>query len=618
MDLQDDIIDFDLIDIDSVDEQPSILARETIINSNEQSIETLLRCSECGELLELKLINVKEIECKCICDYFEVISINEFFIRLSKQKVQKKFCQSPSKHRSNKVRGTKFCKQCNMWYCSSCLQEHYQLIGNQHDLFINDLVGKCPKHNQAYSTFCLKCKAHVCGFCLLQYHKGHEFVDIKEMLNNDNFIEINMNCAKAKKKITLLNEEYKNKLVKELKDLIEHIEKDYLINVKLNNNIVNFIEILIKNYSDNLEYPNYYITKNLLNNTNFCFDDKKLKKKYHYSYFKHFFIVNMASKEKKLKRFLPHTENITCLLALNDGRLASGSEDKTINIYDSSTHKTTQTLTGNTGKITSLIQLKNGNIVSSSSDSFIKVYTENNEHKFTLSYSINTRNKGVNQIIELSSNTLLSCSMNGLIQEWENINCIRYFNNKKQPKDPVPLPVDCIIELKDTQIVSASGTIPFFSNGFYGKYISFWEGDQETRVLLNNTGRHCFFELDNSILLVGVRDGVCLVNTKSHEIEKLISTHVFSKSTLIFDDTVGSIVNTFYYSKDGIVFGGNDKGELQVYVIDKQKIVVLCKLHNQPINEIVLLKNNLIASCSEGKALSIWAPFLSKLDDEIN
>ena len=618
MELQDDIIDFDLIDIDSVDEQPSILARETIINSNEQSIETLLRCPECEELLELKLINVKEIECKCKCDYFEVISINEFFIRLSKQKVSKKFCQSPSKHRSNKGRGTKFCKQCNMWYCSSCLQEHQQLIGNQHDLFINDLVGKCPKHNQAYSTFCLKCKAHVCGLCLLQYHKGHEFVDIKEMLNNDNFIEINMNCAKAKKKITLLNEEYKNKLVKELKDLIEHIEKDYLINVKLNQNIVNFIEILIKNYSDNLEYPNYYITKNLLNNTKFCFDDKKLKKKYHYSYFKHFFIVNMASKEKKLKRFLPHTENITCLLALNDGRLASGSEDKTINIYDSFTYKTIQTLTGNTGKITSLVQLKNGNIVSSSSDSFIKVYTENNEHKFLLNYSINTRNKGVNQIIELSSNTLLSCSMNGLIQEWENINCIRYFNNKKQPKDPGPLPVDCIIELKDTQIVSASGTIPFFSNGFYGKYISFWEGDQETRVVLNNTGRHCFFELDNSVLLVGVREGVCLVNTKSHEIKKLISTDVFSKSTLMFDNTVGSIVNTFYYSKDGIVFGGNDKGELQVYVIDKQEIVVLFKLHNQPINEIVLLKNNLIASCSEGKALSIWAPFLSKLDDEIN
>ena len=77
-----------------------------------------------------------------------------------------------------------------MWYCSSCLHEHQQLIGNQHDLFINDLVGKCAKHNQAYNIFCLKCKAHICGLCLLQDHKGHEFVDLKEMLNIDNFIEI--------------------------------------------------------------------------------------------------------------------------------------------------------------------------------------------------------------------------------------------------------------------------------------------------------------------------------------------------------------------------------------------------------------------------------------------
>ena len=49
MELQDDIIDFDLIDIDSVDEQPSILARETINNSEDQSITTLLVCPECGE-----------------------------------------------------------------------------------------------------------------------------------------------------------------------------------------------------------------------------------------------------------------------------------------------------------------------------------------------------------------------------------------------------------------------------------------------------------------------------------------------------------------------------------------------------------------------------------------
>ena len=86
----------------------------------------------------------------------------------------------------------------------------------------------------------------------------------------------------------------------------------------------------------------------------------------------------------------------------------------------------------------------------------------------------------------------------------------------------------------------------------------------------------------------------------------------------MFGNEEGSMINTFYYCKDGLVIGGNDKGKLQVYEIDKQKIVVKFKLHNQPINEIVLLKNKLIASCSKGKALSIWAPFLSKLDEEIN
>ena len=115
-----------------------------------------------------------------------------------------------------------------------------------------------------------------------------------------------------------------------------------------------------------------------------------------------------------------------------------------------------------------------------------------------------------------------------------------------------------------------------------------------------------------------MRGGVCLVNTKSHEIEKQITTNVLILSKSLFGNEEGSMINTFYYCKDGLVFGGNDKGELQVYEIDKQKIVVKFKLHNQPINEIVLLKNKLIASCSKGKALSIWAPFLSKFDEEIN
>ena len=51
MELQDDIIDFDLIDIYSLDEHPCILTRETIKNSENKLITTLLVCPECVELL---------------------------------------------------------------------------------------------------------------------------------------------------------------------------------------------------------------------------------------------------------------------------------------------------------------------------------------------------------------------------------------------------------------------------------------------------------------------------------------------------------------------------------------------------------------------------------------
>jgi WD40 repeat protein len=59
---------------------------------------------------------------------------------------------------------------------------------------------------------------------------------------------------------------------------------------------------------------------------------------------------------------------------LNNGNIASGSNDDTIRVWDITSGQCIKTLTGHTSIVRSIIQLDNGNIASSSNDETILVW----------------------------------------------------------------------------------------------------------------------------------------------------------------------------------------------------------------------------------------------------
>ena len=77
-----------------------------------------------------------------------------------------------------------------------------------------------------------------------------------------------------------------------------------------------------------------------------------------------------------------HTDWVNCLIILNDGRLVSGSIDKSIIIYNKETYKPNIIIQEHKDAIKCLIQLKNGILASCSHDNTIKLFNiKENEYE---------------------------------------------------------------------------------------------------------------------------------------------------------------------------------------------------------------------------------------------
>ena len=74
------------------------------------------------------------------------------------------------------------------------------------------------------------------------------------------------------------------------------------------------------------------------------------------------------------KTFTGHRDCISCLIRLNDGRIASGSFDTTIKIWNLDSGECEMTLSGHSIAVFVIIQLKDGRIASGSDDNSIKIW----------------------------------------------------------------------------------------------------------------------------------------------------------------------------------------------------------------------------------------------------
>ena len=244
------------------------------------------------------------------------------------------------------------------------------------------------------------------------YNLNEIFEEIN-ILNNNNFILLKQS-----------NNLYKLKI----KFIILRRKKYLYINLYNNNNFdrndllryISELKEIIKSQNEKIK-----MLENILNQHNYSFNNKK----------------------ESIHLLNYHTNEINCLTVLKDGRLASGSEDKSIIIYNNKTFQPDLEIKEHSESVTCLTTLNSGVLASSSEDNTIKLINIK-DNKYEIIQTLTFKNSNPNKIIELNNKSLVSNFNNSIIFY------IQDNNNKYKQNFSIPIQGNCytMIETKDNEI----------------------------------------------------------------------------------------------------------------------------------------------------------------------
>ena len=131
---------------------------------------------------------------------------------------------------------------------------------------------------------------------------------------------------------------------------------------------------------------------------------------------------------KKVSTMKGHKFGVNSLIQLNDGTIASCSEDNTIKIWDLKTNQDIKTLIGHSSTIFSLIKLFDGTIASSSQDKTIKIWDPKTNKCIK---SLTDYSGIIYSLIQQNDESIISCSSDKTLKIWDlkSNKCIKSLND---------------------------------------------------------------------------------------------------------------------------------------------------------------------------------------------
>ena len=515
-----------------------------------------------------------------------------------------------------------FCKRHNQLCCAECISKiKKDNIGKHHDCEI-DLIENIK--NEKFNTL----QNNIKNLEQLSKNINRSINELKEI-----YEKINKSKEELKQKIMKIFTEIRDQLNNREDELLLEIDKIYddlyfkeeLINesknlsnkiktnvekgkqININNNSISIINDCINIENNIKDINNININKEKskrLINLNIMFNNNKekeikeiiklfgkieIKKDNLYKDF------NIQYKEP-IHKLNFHKDGVLCLTILNDGRLASGSRDKNIIIYNKISfrpdiiikeHSKNQQNNQPYNNVCCLIQLSSGELVTCSQEIII---LKINDLNYEIIQILKDNTNYVLKLIELKNKNLASCSNDSSV--------IFYYkdNSKYKIKFKINTNGGCytIIQTKENEICCSTGnnnTICFYD--FIEKKI------KSSLHNISKTHRSCseFIMISECLLLIPGENKISIINVNEYKLIKIIEVPGASW-----------ILGVCFLSDDMIIAGSYSKTIYQ-WKIEKDNLILMSKkekVHDNNISVLYNLGNGYIASGSDDSSIYIW------------
>ena len=285
-----------------------------------------------------------------------------------------------------------------------------------------------------------------------------------------------------------------------------------------------------------------------------------------------------------------HTEPIFCTAVLKDGRIATGSKDKEIIVFNNKTFKPDLTIKEHNGVVVNMIELSTGYLASCSEDKTIKIY-DIGLKTYKVIQTLKDHTGWVSKIIELKNKQLVSCSKD---------KTLIFYN--RDPKNNSKFKKDYSIT----------------TNGWNGPVIQ--TKDNEIFYYESNEDTICFYDLDkkkivktmsnitvtafNSLLML-TRDLLLICRYNKITIMN-VNTYTIVRNINVPDsDWISSVVR---FTKDQIVTADENK-RIILWKIEGDNLRMITKnstAHDGCIFSLTKLPNGTILSGGLDCSAKIW------------
>ncbi len=533
--------------------------------------KVLNRCSYCLKIPNIKIFHQDsdldiDYTCHKIKGSIPYEKYNIFFpqILLSKTK-----CLVCGKYSSE----TKsfFCVNCKRFFCCDCIEHHNKINTNHIINQIPQSDTKCFIHNRNYNSYCKTCLEDICEECL-NYHNSHNIINYNDLIIND-LESINKNIENYESIVNII---YENSL--------QLIDKIKIMNQRFKNQnkfIINLLKINKEIYENQLQKKelNYSIIQNLKQNINFSDIQNKVKELSNLIIkidieIDCLFNINILKPEKNLKSQKiefkkieskeTNNDSIKCVLVLEDGRIATGSKDKTIKIFNINSNSNLNFTSFQEIKATyhvwHMAQLKNSNLICGEDLGIMELFDIKNYSLIHKYENVSTNLTAIWNILILSqSQNILSCCRQGL-KIWESTN--NYNLIKKLDITLIPNNIamqnqglnvmESIFELPNNKIASTSDD----------SILRFWDIDT--------------YQIICSIDKIGCcsRTGFALISQSS-----LAIANRYEKKVTIINIVDYEITNIFFFNNDTVCL---------LYLRDENLLLV----GEQNVNDISIIDLN--------------------------